>query len=237
MEPNSDGDAVRDEKLKVLRALKKLDTADVKTNTVRAQYRAGAINGKTVQGYEQELGAASRTETYVAIKAEINNWRWSGVPFYLRTGKRLAAKHSEILIQFRAVPHVIFDDVKFGIKPNTLSIQLQPNEGVKLSIMSKEPGPGPFDLRPVALDLSFEEAFGIGYRDSYERLLMEVIRGNQALFMRRDEVEMAWRWSESILAGWGDSNQKMDSYVAGSSGPATAEQLIGRDGRVWGGDE
>jgi len=226
-------DAVRDEKLKVLRALKPIGAADVKSHTARAQYQAGAIKGDAVPGYVDELGKPSATETFVALKLEVDNWRWSGVPFYLRTGKRLPAKHSEIIIQFRPVPHAIFDDAKFSTKPNKLSIQLQPDEGVKLSIMSKEPGPGPFELRPVSLDLSFEEAFGVRYPDAYERLLMEVIRGNPALFMRRDEVEIAWRWVDGILAGWRESDQKVDSYVAGSWGPSSASLLLDRDGRTW----
>lgn len=228
-----EGDAVRDEKLKVLRALKPIGTNDVKANTVRAQYKAGATHGTAVPGYLDELDAQSDTETFVALKVEVDNWRWSGVPFYLRTGKRLPEKHSEIIIQFRPVPHVIFDQAKFNTTPNKLSIQLQPDEGVKLSIMAKEPGPGPFDLRPVSLDLSFEETFGIRYPDAYERLLMEVIRGNPSLFMRRDEVETAWRWTDGILAGWHDSKQKLENYMAGSYGPTAAAMLLDRDGRTW----
>jgi glucose-6-phosphate 1-dehydrogenase len=197
MEPPSslDHNAVRDEKIKVLRSLKPISPADVGTNTVRGQYTAGAIGGETVAGYIDELGGNdSSTETFVALKLQIENWRWSGVPFYLRTGKRLKAKHSEIVVQFQDVPHSIFPEQKFNVKPNMLRIRLQPDEGVQLSIMAKEPGPGGFDLRPVALDLSFAETFSVRYPDAYERLLMEVLRGNPALFMRRDEVEAAWRW-------------------------------------------
>jgi glucose-6-phosphate 1-dehydrogenase len=190
MEPPSslDHNAVRDEKIKVLRSLKPISPADVGTNTVRGQYTAGAIGGETVAGYIDELGGNdSSTETFVALKLQIENWRWSGVPFYLRTGKRLKAKHSEIVVQFQDVPHSIFPEQKFNVKPNMLRIRLQPDEGVQLSIMAKEPGPGGFDLRPVALDLSFAETFSVRYPDAYERLLMEVLRGNPALFMRRDE--------------------------------------------------
>jgi glucose-6-phosphate 1-dehydrogenase len=227
-------DAVRDEKIKVLRALRPITAASVKTSTVRGQYAAGAINGQTVEGYEQELGGnASTTETFVALKLEIDNWRWSNVPFYVRTGKRLKAKHSEIVLQFQDVPHSIFSEQSYDISPNQLMIRLQPDEGVKLSVMAKEPGPGGFDLRPVSLDLSFEETFGIRYPDAYERLLMEVLRGNPALFMRRDEVEAAWHWIDAIIAGWEESKQKVESYVAGSWGPTSSSFLLDRDGRAW----
>ena len=235
MEPPSslDDDAVRDEKLKVLRALKPITAREVKTNTVRGQYSAGAIAGAAVSGYAQELGAQSRTETFVALKVEVHNWRWSGIPFYLRSGKRLPAKHSEILIQFKPVPHAIFDEAHYPTRPNQLSIMLQPNEGVQLRIMAKEPGPGGFSLKPVSLALSFEETFGIRYPDAYERLLMEVLRGNPALFMRRDEIEAAWQWIDQILAGWEASRQEVKTYVAGSWGPAAAAMLLDRDGRAW----
>ncbi|MFT5140227.1 MAG: glucose-6-phosphate 1-dehydrogenase [Lysobacterales bacterium] len=229
-----DHDSIRDEKLKVLRALKPITAANVKSHTVRGQYTAGAIRGQAVSGYAEELGSEeSTTETFVALKLEIENWRWSDVPFYLRTGKRLKAKHSEIVVQFQHVPHSIFSDLSHEIEPNRLTIRLQPDEGVKLALMAKEPGPGGFDLRPVALDLSFEEAFDIRYPDAYERLLMEVLRGNPALFMRRDEVETAWQWIDQLLAGWQERDQKVDSYVAGSWGPAAASTMLDRDGRAW----
>ena len=230
-----DHDSVRDEKMKVLRALKPIGVDDVATRSVRAQYSGGAIGGETVPAYLDELaeGDPSSTETFVALKVEIENWRWSGVPFYLRTGKRLPAKHSEIVLQFQDVPHSIFPEQKYNVQPNRLMIRLQPDEGVKLSVMAKEPGPGGFDLRPVSLDLSFEETFGVRYPDAYERLLMEVLRGNPALFMRRDEIEAAWRWIDGIIAGWAESRQKMDSYVAGSWGPSASSMLLDRDGRSW----
>ena len=227
-------DAVRDEKIKVLRALRPIDADAVRSNTVRGQYTAGAIKGKTVPGYDKELkGADSSTETFVALKLEIDNWRWSNVPFYLRTGKRLKGKHSEIVVQFQDVPHSIFPEQKFNVMPNRLTIRLQPDEGVKLSLMAKEPGPGGFDLRPVSLDLSFEETFGLRYPDAYERLLMEVLRGNPALFMRRDEVDAAWQWIDSIIAGWETSSQKVETYVAGSWGPTASSLLLDRDDRAW----
>ncbi|MDJ0709062.1 MAG: glucose-6-phosphate dehydrogenase [Woeseiaceae bacterium] len=236
MEPPSSlhHDAVRDEKIKVLHALHPITQDNVGNMTVRGQYKAGAIKGETVGGYLDELeGNKSTTETFVALKLEIDNWRWSNVPFYLRTGKRLNAKHSEIVVQFQDVPHSIFPEQKFNVQPNRLIMRLQPDEGVKLSLMAKEPGPGGFDLRPVALDLSFEETFGIQYPDAYERLLMEVLRGNPALFMRRDEVEAAWQWADSIVAGWESTKQKVESYVAGSWGPSASSLLLDRDGRTW----
>ena len=227
-------DAVRDEKIKVLRALRPIEGEQVRTNTVRAQYTAGAINGTTVSGYIDELdGAMSGTETFVALKLEIDNWRWSGVPIYVRTGKRLPAKHSEIVIEFQQVPHSIFPEQSYELQPNRLTIRLQPDEGVKLSVMAKRPGPGGFELQPVALDLSFEETFGICYPDAYERLLMEVLRGNPALFMRRDEVEAAWHWIDTIIAGWEKQKHKVESYVAGSWGPSGASSMLDRDGRSW----
>ncbi len=227
-------DAVRNEKIKVLQALRPITEDNVRSSTVRGQYKAGAIDGETVAGYLDELsGDGSTTETFVALKLEIDNWRWSNVPFYLRTGKRLNDKHSEIVVQFQNVPHSIFPEQQFNVQPNRLIIRLQPDEGVKLSLMAKEPGPGGFDLRPVALDLSFEETFGIRYPDAYERLLMEVLRGNPALFMRRDEVEAAWQWADSIIDGWASTKQKVESYVAGSWGPSASSLLLDRDGRTW----
>ncbi len=236
MEPPSslDHNAVRDEKIKVLRSLKPISPADVGTSTVRGRYTSGAIGGETVAAYVDELGGAeSSTETFVALKVEIENWRWSGVPFYVRTGKRLKAKHSEIVVQFQDVPHSIFPEQQFNVKPNMLRIRLQPDEGVQLTIMAKEPGPGGFDLRPVALDLSFAETFGVRYPDAYERLLMEVLRGNPALFMRRDEVEAAWQWVDGVIDSWATSKQKVESYVAGTWGPSAAASLLDRDGRTW----
>jgi glucose-6-phosphate 1-dehydrogenase len=227
-------DAVRDEKMKVLRALKPIGVERVKSHTVRGQYRAGAIKGKAVPGYREELGHdESSSETFVALKLEIDNWRWSNVPFYLRTGKRLKNKYSEIIVQFQQVPHSIFPQLDQASTPNRLTLRLQPDEGVQLSLMSKEPGPGGFDLRPVSLNLSFEEAFGARYPDAYERLLMEVIRGNPALFMRRDEVELAWRWIDGIIAGWTESGQKVEGYEAGTWGPTASSLLLDRDGRAW----
>jgi glucose-6-phosphate 1-dehydrogenase len=227
-------DAVRDEKIKVLRALRPFDAETVGKSSVRGRYAAGAVRGETVPGYEEELGdAESDIETFVALKLEIDNWRWSNVPFYLRTGKRLKSKQSEIVVQFQDVPHSIFPEQVYNVSPNRLTIRLQPDEGVQLLLMAKEPGPGGFELRPVSLDLSFEETFGLRYPDAYERLLMEVLRGNPALFMRRDEVDAAWQFVDGVIAGWETSRQKVEPYVAGSWGPSAASLLLDRDGRSW----
>jgi glucose-6-phosphate 1-dehydrogenase len=236
MEPPVNGDhaAIRDEKMKVLHALRPIGKDDIQRYSARGQYRAGTIDGEAVPGYLDELGnTTSVTETFVALKLYIDNWRWSDVPFYLRTGKRLKTKYSEIVIQFQKVPHSLFPELTGSKGPNRLSIRLQPDEGVKLSLMSKDPGAGGFSLRPVSLDLSFEQTFGSGYPDAYERLLVEVIRGNPALFMRRDEVEFAWRWIDGIIDGWSESGQKIEEYVAGTWGPAAASLLLERNGRNW----
>jgi glucose-6-phosphate 1-dehydrogenase len=228
-----DAEAVRDEKLKVLRSLKPITPANVEKNTVRGQYRAGASAGGAVNGYQEELGATSDTETFVAIKAEINNWRWAGVPFYLRTGKRLATRMSEIVIAFKPIPHSIFGDAAGRIEANKLVIRLQPDEGVKQWLMIKDPGPGGMRLRHVSLDMSFAQAFDVRNPDAYERLLMDVIRSNQTLFMRRDEVEAAWNWCDPILKSWEEIGQKAQGYTSGTWGPSQAIALIERDGRTW----
>jgi glucose-6-phosphate 1-dehydrogenase len=227
-------DAVRNEKIKVLHALKPIGAAEVREHTVRAQYQAGAINGEPVEGYLDELGGKnSQTETFVALKLQIDNWRWSNVPFYLRTGKRLKQKYSEIVIQFNEVPYSIFPELTDKRTANRLSIRLQPDEGVKMSLMLKDPGPGGFELRPVSLDLSFADDSGARYPDAYERLLIEVIRGNPALFMRRDEVEFAWCWIDGIIAGWAESDQPVEDYVAGTWGPISSSLMLDRDDRSW----
>jgi len=236
MEPPSslDADAVRDEKLKVLRALKPIGDNNVAALTVRGQYRSGASAGGAVAGYLDELGSShSDTETFVAMKAEIENWRWAGVPFYLRTGKRLASRVSEIVIEFRPVPHSLFGANAGPIESNRLVIRLQPDEGVKLWLMIKDPGPGGIRLTNIPLDMSFAEAFKIRHPDAYERLLLDVVRGNQTLFMRRDEVEAAWRWVDPILQAWRTVKEGPRPYTAGTWGPSAAIALIERDGRTW----
>ena len=227
-------DAVRDEKLKVLNALKPIDASNAGALSVRGQYRAGVAEGASVPGYPDELGSTkSTTETFVALKAEIGNWRWAGVPFYLRTGKRLPDRLSEIVVTFKPVPHSIFAQAAGTLVQNRLVLRLQPDEGVKLWLTIKDPGPGGLRLRDVPLDMSFAEAFGVQQPDAYERLLLDVVRGNPTLFMRRDEVEAAWRWADPILAAWAASNEAPRPYTAGSWGPSAAVALIERDGHTW----
>src|SRR5690606_30482935 len=196
-------------------------------------YRAGASAGGPVKGYVEELGSESGTETFVAIRAEIENWRWAGVPFYLRTGKRLATRVSEIVIEFKPIPHSIFGEGAGPVFANQLVIRLQPDEGVKQWIMIKDPGPGGMRLRHVPLDMSFAESFKDRNPDAYERLIMDVIRGNQTLFMRRDEVEAAWHWIDPIIAAWEDNKQPVQLYTAGTWGPSASIALIEREGRTW----
>ncbi len=236
MEPPAamEANALRDEKLKVLRALKPIDDSNVRSLTVRGQYKAGAIDGKSVPGYLDELDGTreSATETFVALKAEVQTWRWAGVPFYLRTGKRLPTRHSEIVIHFRAVPLSIFGPAA-SLVNNQLIIRLQPDDGVQLNLMIKDPGPGGMRFREESLNLSFKDAFKGRNPDAYERLLMDVIRGNQSLFMRRDEVEAAWMWADPILDAWSRIIQPPQGYTAGAWGPSASVALIERDGRTW----
>jgi glucose-6-phosphate 1-dehydrogenase len=233
------GDPLRDEKLKVMRSLKPIAPHEVPHVTVRGQYVAGAVAGKSVDGYLHDLAKdlgeerPSVTETFVALKAEINNWRWAGVPFYLRSGKRLPQKVSEIVVQFKNIPYNVFPADAADMQANQLVIRLQPQEGMRLKMMTKDPGPGGLRLRPAELDISFEEAFSVRYPDAYERLLMDTVRGNATLFMRRDEVEAAWSWVEPILEAWEQSAEKPKPYAAGSWGPTASIALIERDGRTW----
>jgi glucose-6-phosphate 1-dehydrogenase len=236
MEPPSsmEAEAVRDEKLKVLRSLQPIKEDNADSVTVRGQYKAGASAGGAVKGYLEELeGGVSDTETFVAIKAEINNWRWAGVPFYLRTGKRMSERVSEIVVAFKPVPHSIFGPSAGRVTANKLVMRLQPDEGVKQWIMIKDPGPGGMRLRHVSLDMSFADRFGERSPDAYERLLLDVVRCNQTLFMRRDEVEAAWNWIDPILTAWEETGQSVQPYTAGTWGPSQAIALIERDGRTW----
>jgi glucose-6-phosphate 1-dehydrogenase len=237
MEPPArvEPEAVRDEKLKVLQALRPLHGSEVRRAVVRGQYGVGLVDGLPVPGYADELeGKASDTDTFVALKAEVQNWRWAGVPFYLRTGKRLDRHAAEIVVQFRGVPHSVFPEVGDAeLAPNRLVLRLQPDEGVHLRLVTKEPGPGQLRLRSVPLNLSFAETFQSRLPDAYERLLGDVLRGNPTLFMRRDEIEAAWTWIEPILADWATSDQPPRRYAAGTGGPVAATALIERDGRTW----
>lgn len=239
MEPPTELDAqsIQDEKLKVLRALKPMSRSEVREQTVRGQYQSGAVKGKAVPGYLEEEGArqGSDTETFVAIKAEVNNWRWAGVPFYLRTGKRMLKKLSEIVIQFKPVPHRIFGEATEATQPNKLIIRLQPDEGIQLLLMNKIPGlDDPMLLAPVALNLSLSDAFtGHHVPDAYERLLLDAMRNNSTLFMRADQLDAAWRWVDGIIRGWRELGAKPLGYTAGSWGPSASVALIARDGRQW----
>ncbi len=234
MEPpyTFEADAIRDEKLKVLRALRPLNGEEALLNSVRGQY----VGTEDLPGYLEEAGNPdSQTETYVALKAEIDSWRWAGTPFYLRTGKRLRSQMTEIVIAFKSTPHSIFGPIDTPIMPNALVIRLQPDEGLTLSIMTKDPGPGGFRLRETPLDMTFAENSGEGWRlpDAYERLIMDVIRGNQTLFMRDDEVEAAWEWIDPILLAWKNSGMPPENYDSFSSGPEGGLELIFRDKRRW----
>lgn len=236
MEPpaSSDPNALRDEKLKVLRALRPIADRDVQTKTVRAQYRAGAVNGQPVPGYLDEAGvpADTTTETFVALKAEIDTWRWAGVPFYLRTGKRLSERLTEIVVTLEDVPHSIFEGPSSDRSPNRLVIRLQPQESITLTVLAKQPGET-MRLKPVNLALDLAGSFKEKPVDAYERLLMDVVKGNLTLFMRRDELDAAWRWIDPIREGWARHDERPKSYVAGSWGPAASSALVSRDGFAW----
>jgi len=221
-----DPDAVRDEKLKVIRSLKPVKPDEI----VRGQYRGAEGD------YVTDVGDPdSRTESYIALKLHISNWRWNGTPFYLRTGKCLKARRSEIVVTFKEPPHSIFGDEQRH-QPNALSIRLQPNEGIDLRVTIKEPGPGGMRLVDVPLDMTFAEALGPQVEDipdAYERLIMDVVRGNQTLFMRGDEVEAAWAWTDPVIEGWQSRGDRPRGYDRGSAGPEDALMLLHRDGRRW----
>ena len=238
MEPPArfDGTAIRDEKAKVFRSLRQIAPEDVPNSTVTGQYGDGAVGGAIVKSYAEELGKSSRTETFVAIKAHVDNWRWQGVPFYLRTGKRMPARRSEIAIQFKAVPHSMFAGRGGVLQPNMLIIRLQPEEYVQLLVMAKEPGLDRegIRLREVPLNLSMDAEFaGSRRRIAYERLLLDLIEGDQTLFVRRDEVEAQWQWIDAIRKGWDINDVKPKSYGSGSWGPSAAVALTERDGVTW----
>jgi len=230
--PTHDADAMRDEKLKVLKSLKPFTPDSVARDVVRGQYRSGTVDGKAVPGYldEQKVPADSRCETFVALRTEVQNWRWAGVPFYLRTGKRLAGREAHIVVNFREVPHPIFPGAN---RANKLVIKLQPEDGLELHLMAaKGSGPGEL-LAPVSLDLDFDKAFSSERVGGYERLLLDAIAGRLNLFVRSDEQEQAWRWVEPILHAWAQDPSGPRPYAAGSWGPAAASALIARDGCAW----
>jgi glucose-6-phosphate 1-dehydrogenase len=234
MEPPSrnDADAIRDEKLKVLRSLKPFTDESVARDVVRGQYRAGNAQGSKAAGYleEAKVPPGSATETFVAIRTEVQNWRWAGVPFYLRTGKRLASREAQIVVNFRATPHSIFPGVN---QPNKLVINLQPEDGLELHLLAAK-GTGQHEmLTPVSLDLDFDKAFAENRVGAYERLLLEAIAGRLNLFVRSDEQEQAWRWVEPVLDAWQRETSGPRPYAAGTWGPAAASALVARDGYAW----
>lgn len=238
MEPPSqfDPSAVRNEKLKVLRSLRPIGRGEVATHSVAGQYTAGAVGGVAVPGYAEELGRTSRTETFVGLRAHIDNWRWSGVPFYLRTGKRMPRRCTEIYLQFRAVPHSIFAQSGARVEPNALVIRLQPEERIELMLMSKTPGLDRAGLRlsQVALDLDLHEEFAAHRRRlAYERIYLDALEGNGTLFVRRDETEAAWQWVDAILDGWNHAGTPPRPYPAGTWGPSAAVTLTERHGHSW----
>lgn len=235
MEPpiSLNADDIRDEKLRVLRSLRKLDINAVKQDTVRGQYTAGVADGVSAKGYLQEEGvpAGSATETFVALKAHIDNSRWSQVPFFLRSGKRMQQKTSEIVIEFADQPFSIFNG-NLKQQPNRLTIKLQPEESIRLSVMVKEPGSG-MHLHPVELGLDLQGSSKKRRAEAYERLLVDVIKGRLTHFMRRDELEAAWSWIDPIIAGWQQLQDTPRGYPAGSWGPAASSALMARQGLTW----
>jgi glucose-6-phosphate 1-dehydrogenase len=234
MEPpsSSDADAIRDEKLKVLKSLRPFTAETVVRDVVRGQYKAGTIEGTSVPGYLQEAKVPpdSRTETFVALRTEVQNWRWAGVPFYLRTGKRLPARDAQIVVNFRPVPHPIFPGSN---RPNKLVIKLQPEDGLELHLVAAKGNSSNELLAPVKLDLDFDRAFTTERVGAYERLLLDAIAGRLNLFVRSDEQEQAWRWVQPILQAWEADPNGPRPYASGSWGPPASSAMVARDGCVW----
>ncbi len=238
MEPPAafDATAVRDEKVKVLRAIRPISPDEVEEYTVRGQYDAGSISGRLLPRYREERGvsADSLTETFVALKLVIDNWRWAGVPFYLRSGKALPKRNTEIAIQFKSVPHMLFTNTATSrVEPNILALRIQPNEGISLKFSAKMPSPT-VQMQSVNMDFGYGTSFGIDPPEAYERLLLDCMLGDSTLFTRRDEVETAWALLTSILEGWQlYPPQDFPNYEAGTWGPKAAHEWIARDGRRW----
>jgi glucose-6-phosphate 1-dehydrogenase len=236
MEPPVTFDAgpVRDEKNKILEALRPIDPMKVDEVALRAQYAAGHAGGKPVPGYREEKGVKgdSTTETYAALRLQVDNWRWAGVPFYLRTGKRMARRVSEIVIRFHRTPHMIFRRSEHGVIPNMLVIRIQPDEGISLRIVAKEPGPA-LRLGPVALEFKYRELFGGEPPEAYERLLLDAIHGDPTLYARGDWVERAWELLQPVIETWSRTPAGLPRYEAGSWGPPEADAFIARDGGAW----
>ncbi len=238
MEPPAtlDAESVRNEKLKILRCLKPMSKAEIENNTVRGQYTKGNVGGEVVPGYleEEEGGRESDTETYIALKAEINNWRWSGTPIYLRTGKRLKRRHSEIVVQFKQTKTNLFSDQRTQNCANQLIINLQPDEGIYLRMKNKRAGlDAKLPLEDRSMDLSFADNARGKKHDAYTRVLFDVLRNDQTLFVSSEEIELAWEWVDNIIHGWKEMNIKPQGYEAGGAGPLEAIELTARDGRRW----
>ncbi|HMU55688.1 MAG TPA: glucose-6-phosphate dehydrogenase [Nitrospira sp.] len=238
MEPpySLDPDVVRNAKMEVLRCLRPIVGKDLERCTVRAQYAAGTIQGRAVPGYRRENGVDpnSTTETYVALKCFVENWRWSGVPFYLRTGKALPMRASEVAVQFKEIPQILFNaNVQRPQPPNVLTLRIQPEEGLSLRIVSRVPGTREQTL-PVEMEFRYGEVFGQASPEAYERLLLDVMTGDASRFMRRDAVEASWAWITTILEGWQQQGSRwLPEYQAGTWGPVEADRLIQEDGRLW----
>lgn len=239
MEPpaNLEADSIHSEKIKVLKALRPITVHNVEEKTVRGQYTSGYMKGTAVPGYLEEEGAntESTTESFVALRVDIDNWRWAGVPFYLRTGKRLHNKRTEIVVYFKQLPHNIFNDSFRELPPNKLIIHLQPNEGVEIEMLNKIPGIDEnIKLQKTKLDLSFSDHFKKNsIFGGYEKLILEALRGNPTLFLSREEIEQAWTWIDSIQYAWANNNATTKPYPAGSWGPVASVALLARDGRAW----
>jgi glucose-6-phosphate 1-dehydrogenase len=238
MEPpySLDPDVVRNAKMEVLRCLRPITGKDVETYTVRAQYAAGSVHNQPVPGYRRENGVKpdSTTETYVALKCFVENWRWSGVPFYLRTGKAMPHRASEVAVQFKDIPQILFNaNAQQPQPPNVLALRIQPEEGLSLRIVSRVPGTRA-QTHPVEMDFQYSDVFGRPSPEAYERLLLDVMAGDASRFMRRDAVEASWAWITKILEGWQQQGVRwLPEYSAGSWGPVEADRLIQQDGRTW----
>lgn len=239
MEPpvNLEAQSIRNEKIKVLKALRPITSDNVEEKTVRGQYTDGFLKGEAIPGYLNEEGSnpESTTESFVALRTDIDNWRWAGVPFYLRTGKRMSYKRTEIVIYFKQLPHNIFKDSYRNLPPNKLIIHLQPKEGIEIEMLNKVPGlDGSIKLQQTKLDLSLSETDKkVRKFRGYERLMLEAMRGNSTLFLSRDEIEQAWIWVDSIQNAWKQHNERPKSYSAGNWGPVASDALLARDNRAW----